>query len=336
MKNIKTQILSVGSYLPEQVIKSDDLLVDMDSERQYNIPYDWMSKTMGIIERRVAPTNANPSDLAIPAAKKAIENANINPDDIDLVIFSGIERDCPEPATAHLIQSSLGLHSTFAFDVANACYGFVDAINIALKFINSNSVKYALIVTGEVPTRVLHTVHEKLKKGIDPETAKKLIGGLSVGDAGGAVILGPSLDGNTGFEVLQSGSESRHSRKCYYKFDENGNFDGQMLMGHMAALMHSKHNKLFNDTLDKLGWSEFDWVLSHQIGLKPFERLREMSGIKSNRMIKTYPYLGNITTATFPVSFEVMANSGKVRLGERIGGFFGGSGVVYGQFGYTF
>ena len=111
---------------------------------------------MGIVERRMAPVNSKPSDLAIPAAKNAIDSAEPGiAEDIDLVIFCGIERDQPEPATAHIIQDKLGLNSRYAFDMANACFGFVDAMQVAASYIKCGIVKYALIITGEVPSKVM-------------------------------------------------------------------------------------------------------------------------------------------------------------------------------------
>lgn len=331
----KIQVLSVGKYLPNEVVKSDDLFAEFGSDNQYGIPVDWMSQEMGIVERRMATEDAKPSDLAVPAAREAIESSNINPDEIDLVIFCGIERDHPEPATAHIVQSKLGLAAPYAFDVANACFGFIDAMSIASKFIESGTIRYALVVTGEVPTHVLRRVLVSLKSGVTRERAKTLIGMLSVGDAGGAVILGRSEDGISGFDLITTDCESRHAKKCYYKIDENGVLDGQMMMGHLSALMINKHDKQLKDTLNQLGWAGFDWFLSHQIGKRPFERIGDFSGIRDSRKVKTFDYLGNITTATFPVNFDKMLKSGKLEKGEKVGGCFGGSGVVYGQFGYS-
>ncbi len=294
-----------------------------------------MSEQMGIIERRMVAPGTKPSELAIPAARQAIEEAEISPDKIDMVIFCGIERDQPEPATAHTIQHKLGLKGAYAFDIANACYGFIEGMEIATKFIETGTVQNALIVTGEISTHVLRVTLENLKKGVDQKTAKNLIGMLSVGDAGGAVILGVSED-DSGFDIITTGSESRHAKKCYYNFDEKGRLDGQMMMGHMSALFIDKHKKLIDSTLERCGWPEFDWMLSHQIGQRPFDRISDLSGVGKKKMVKTFDKLANITTATFPVNFYKLSKHGKLRKGDRIGGCFGGSGVVFGQFGYQF
>jgi len=335
MNKVKSKILGCGINLPKQIVKSDHLFESIKSDIKYGIPTNWMSQDMGIIERRMAAADSTPSDLALPAAQEAIENANINPDLIDLVIFCGIERDHPEPSTAHTIQDRLGLTANHAFDVANACFGFIDGMNIASKFIESRTAKYVLVVTGEVPTRLLRFFSDKLKAGVDIRVAKKIIGALSVGDAGGAVILGGS-ETDSGFEVFNVDSDSTHRNKCVYKHKEDGTMDGQMEMAKISAVMCKKHKDLVNGTMNKLGWPDFDWVLSHQVGKRPFDKISTLKGVKLSKMIKTYDFLGNITSATFPVSFYNLSKSDIVKTGDRVGGFFAGSGMVVGQFGYTF
>ncbi|NNC99049.1 MAG: ketoacyl-ACP synthase III [Gammaproteobacteria bacterium] len=328
----RAKILSVGTYLPTQIVKSDDLFEEIKSEQNYGIPTDFMSKGMGIIERRMSEDTALPSALAIPAARKALENCpGLNPDKIGLVIFTGIERDQPEPATAHTVQNALGLKADNVFDVANACLGFVDGVKIASKYITSGVVEYALVATGEVSTRVLRSFVSQLKAGVDIETANKLIGGLSVGDAGGAVIMGLSKD--SGFQAFNNDADSSHIDKCIYRVREDGSIDGQMLMARILAQGIKMHRNAINNTLDELGWDKFDWVLSHQTGRRNFEAFSKMPGISEDRMIKTYERLGNTTTATLPLGWEILSKNGKVKPGDKIGGLFAGSGLATCQFG---
>jgi 3-oxoacyl-[acyl-carrier-protein] synthase-3 len=334
----KTKIQSVGTFIPDEIVKSDDLMREIDSETKYNIPIDWMRNAMGIEERRLAPATAKPSDLAIPAAREAIDSCpGLSPEDIDLVIFCGIERDQPEPATAHTIQHALGLHANHAFDMANACFGFIDAMEVASNFIKCGIVRYALVVTGEVPSKVLRSVVDTLKEGVEIKTAKNMIGALSVGDAGGAVVIGSSEDYEaSGFELFNTICHSSYVDKCIYKTNKNGKVEGQMIMGHLAAAFIRFNNSLIDETLAKLGWDSFDWMLSHQIGKRPFERLSNMHGVNPNHMIKTFDKLGNITSATFPVNFRKLCDDENVVQGDRIGGCFAGSGLAIGQIGYVF
>lgn len=331
-----SKIFSIGSYLPEEVVKSDHLLEEIKSDQQYGIPTTWMSERMGIIERRIAPSTMQPSELAIPAAKQAIENSNIDPCLINLVIFCGIERDYSEPATAHIIQNKLGLQANHIFDVSNACYGFIDGMEIASNYIKAGMVDYALIVTGEVPSRVLKAWLEKLRNGVSTSCAQKLIGGLSVGDAGGAVIMGRSEDGDpSGFNVFNKNVDSSQLKNCHYKVQENGDIEGQMLMARISILGFRMHKQIIPDTMAAVGWEKFDWMLSHQPGKRNYEQLSDLELVEKKNIVRIYPRLGNTTSATLPLSFKKMLQSGKLRRGDRVGGCFAGSGLTIGQFCYT-
>ena len=335
--NDKIKILSTGIYLPDEKVSSNSLFEEFQSDVKYNIPTNWLSDKVGIEERRFGRSDAVPSDHAIPAAQMAIDNCkDINIDDIDLVIFAGIERDQPEPATAHTIQNALGMKARNAFDISNACFGFVEAIEMASYYIKAGTTDYALIVTGEISSQVARQVVDDLKQGMDTPTAKKILGALTVGDAGGAVIIGKSFGfARSGFDLFNKHVDSSHIDKCIYRHGKSGRFEGQMLMGPISNQIVKQHGELNPDTLGLLGWDAPDWVISHQMGKPPFEKLRRISGVSNEKMIKTFPLLGNITTATFPMNFHKLLENDTVTKGDRVFGYFAGSGLAIGQLGYT-
>ena len=332
----KVQILSSASFLPIQRVKSTDLFDEFKSEQNYGISRKWMSEDMGIVERRLSGSDSSPSELAIPAAEKAINNAKIRFDEIDMIIFCGIERDRPEPATAHTIAHKLGINPLHSFDVSNACFGFIEGVKIAAKFIETREIRHALVVTAEVASNVTFAVLELLKKGMSQDEVKNYIGGLSIGDAGGAIVLGKSLNGTTGFDLFNTITLPKHAEKCYYHFDKLGNFHGQMKMAQISAVSIKGHRDLFSDTLKKLKWKHTDYLLSHQVGEKPWQRLSKIANCKKQEShMKTFDKLGNIASATFPVNFEKLLSHDKVRKTDKVMGYFTGSGLVIGQFGYT-
>ncbi|GAA6137082.1 ketoacyl-ACP synthase III [Arenicella sp. 4NH20-0111] len=332
----KIKIYSTGTYLPEEIIKSDDIFADIKTEIKYGIPESWMSDQMGIIERRVAPDCSAPSSLAIPAAQEAIDNlTGVNPDHIDLVIFCGIERDQPEPATAHTIQNALGLNARKVFDVANACYGFMDGIETASAYISAGLARYALIVTGEISFKISRAISDHLKNAeVTLPRARQLLGGLSVGDAGGAVIVGNSDDGVSGFNFFNTSCDSRHVDKCFYKRKPDGSLEGQMLMAKIVAYGMRMHRGLMKEIMDRKGFRDYDWLITHQTGKRNFNAIAEMGVIDKQHMTKTYDTLGNVTTATFAHNFKLLC-SGNIQKGSRVGGWFAGSGLTVGQFCYT-
>lgn len=332
---IRTKVISAGYHLPKQRVSSDDLMLEIGSEKQYGLAHNWMSKEMGIVERRMVSNNTSPSELAILAAKKAIAAApELNPDEINAVIFCGIERDKPEPATAHIIQRALSLRADHVFDVANACFGFFDGLKLASSLIESGAIKYALVTTGEVPTKMACSVADQLKQGLPISVAKNMWGMLSVGDAGGAMVVGPSRSGKTGFMKFHQASKSQYSDLCQYQWKPDGSVDANMNMGFILARGLKMNKKIYHETLKELGWNKTDWLVAHQTGRTAFEQAANLHGMSKCKIVKTYPKLGNITTATLPVSFEKLISSGNLKSGHRVGGLFAGSGLVAGQFGY--
>lgn len=331
----KVKILSVGQYLPSEVVRSDDLFTDFKSEQKYGIPTNWMSENMGIIERRMCQDNSSPSSLAIPAAQEAIDKADgININHIDLVIFCGIEHDQAEPATAHNIQHKLKLNAKMAFDVSNACFGFIDAMKIAQSLIETQTVRYALIVTGEVPTKLTRYFVDQLRSGIENKKARNLIGFLSVGDAGGAVIMGASND-ESGFDAFTTRTDSSHNRKCYYKHGPQGRIEGSMEMAKIVACTLRLQKTIFESTMHEAGWNQPDYLLTHQVGRRAFDQVVDLGITPENRMIKSYDRLGNITSATFALNHYELVNDSKLEKGNKVYGCYSGSGVVVGQFAYT-
>jgi len=333
---IRTQVMGVGTYLPSQRVKSDDIMQTIDTEKHYGLPYDWMSSSMGIIERRMVSDDQHPSDLAIRAAEQALNSCdNLNPDSIDAVIFCGIERDRPEPATAHVIQRALGLNAAHVFDVANACHGFLDGLKLASSLVESGMIRHGLVVTGEVSTKVSRAVIKQLRKGISQEKAKHLWGILSVGDAGGAIVVGPSPDGQSGFMKFHQKSQSKFSELCHYNWQPDGSVEAHMNMAQIVARGLKLYSQIYRENMLELGWKKVDWAITHQTGKTSFDQTVKLHGIKQNQVVKTYPKLGNVTTATLPISFKKLIASGKLKTGQKIGGLFAGSGLVAGQFGYV-
>src|SRR5438105_1328043 len=110
-----SRVISTGVYLPEQRLSSVELFQRFDSRNRFDIPYDWLERTMGIRERRIAPTNMMPSDMAILAAREALERAEVRALDIDILVFTGVLRDHVEPASAHRVQDQLGARNAIVF-----------------------------------------------------------------------------------------------------------------------------------------------------------------------------------------------------------------------------
>lgn len=333
----KSAILSSGIYLPDEIVKTDNIFEEFNSDEQYGIPIDWMSQEMGIKERRMAPINALPSSLATPAAKDAIANCDgLNPDHIDVVIYCGIERDHTEPATAHTVQNNLGLKADMAFDVSNACFGFVDGLRIANNFVRTGTARNVLLVTGETQTKLTHSFISQLKKGMTRSEAVKKIGFFSLGSAAGAVIIGRTESGqDKGFDLFVNRTQSQHHNKCFYKSGNDGEIHGEMLMARIVSRTLALQLSTFAEIKDELIKQKPSFLLTHQVGQRSFDEVAEVGFLPKERMIKSFDVLGNITSATFPVNHHQLMQDNRLKKGDRVYGCYAGSGIVIGQFVYT-
>jgi 3-oxoacyl-[acyl-carrier-protein] synthase III len=333
IKGLGTKILGSGTYLPKHIVTSEDIFNSFSSESKYGIPSDWMIEKMGIIERRMCSANCRPSDLAIPAAKKAIESyQGINIDHIDAVIFCGIERDQPEPATAHEIQRKLGLSAKYAFDVGNACFGFFDGLRIASSLIQSSAARLVLVVTGEVPTKLTTKVVDQLNKGISRKEMADKLGFLSVGDAGAAMIVGQSGDaGLTGFTSFDAQTLSSENDLCYYDQKPNSEFTASMKMARIVSKTLKLQSQINDRAQRSCSWQNPKFLLTHQVGKKAFYEVVKKGIVPEERMIKSYDYFGNVTSATIGLNYQQLVDSAATKEGDVVHGYYSGSGIVAGH-----
>ena len=330
--NGHTKIMGIGGYVPAQRVKSDDLLAELATSQRFGIKETFISDVIGIKERRVADQKDKPSDLAIKAAEVALMDANIAAKEIDLLIFCGIERDWQEPATAHRVQIMLGAENAACFDVTNACHGFMNGISIADAMIATGSAENALICTGEKPTNIMFEAMRRLEKSGDKEDFKRWIGGFTVGDAGGAVVI--SRRQESGFQKFHFSSNGAHTKLCYYEYDEAGHLDGQMLMKPISHEIVSYHQNLIHRTYESLDWraDEVDCLVCHQVGARPHRQMASLAEVDLDKAPITYEKFGNITSATIPVNFYF----NPPKRGDRVLILGTGSGLSVSQTGLIF
>lgn len=326
-----SRLVSVGYYLPETRVTTQEMLSEVGPDR-FNVTPRFIEENVGVREVRHAADHQRPSELAIRAAQNALEQSDIDPGLIDLIIFCGIEGDYTEPATAHFVQAALGLKG-YCFDVRNACLGFTTALQIANALIAAKDIKYALVCTGETLSRLSKAVIEKLQTTVDAEVFKKLVGFLTVGDAGGAALLGPK-EGNRGFLYFNSVSKGEMARFCYYSRD-SGDVDAQMVMDRICASGLQAHRNIFKRTLAQLEWAPdtIDCLVTHQVGSHPFVKFSEMFSVSTEHMTKSFDYLGNLTTATMPVNLALGKDNNLIKPSDHIFAAMSGSGLSICQFG---
>jgi 3-oxoacyl-[acyl-carrier-protein] synthase-3 len=185
-------IIGIGKYVPERIVTNHDLEKMMDTSDE------WIRTRTGIEERRIADENMNTSDMGYLAAMKAIEDAGISPQELDMILVATVTPDRPFPSVACMLQEKLGAKNAAAMDVSAACAGFMYAMVTAKQFIETGAYKYVLVVGVEKLSKILNWE--------DRNTA------VLFGDGAGAAVIGPVSEGRgiLSFELGADGTGGKH------------------------------------------------------------------------------------------------------------------------------
>lgn len=316
-----SRILSTGVYLPEQRLSSAEVMEQAGSKQRFGLSPNWLEKVTGVRERRVTPAGILPSDMAVMAAREAMEEAGIVAGELDVIIYAGVIRDhMLEPGTAHVVQRKLGADNAVVFDVNNACLGFMSAIHLLDSLIATGQVHRGLIVTGEQGYQYTLKAYDRLRQTDDREEFSRLAAGLTLGDAGAAFIMGPKQDPDTGFMGFIAHSEGRHSELCYCgdARQETPLYTDMAGITREAARMVGL---IFHDLMDnRLRWSasQVSKFVTHQAGKSNFRILSKVTDIPVEGIPETVTTLGNIITASVPVILHRLRRSGDVAAGQRL------------------
>ncbi|MBB2941364.1 3-oxoacyl-[acyl-carrier-protein] synthase-3 [Actinoplanes lutulentus] len=292
---MRVGITGVGSYLPEHEITTADL----QNQVSARLPRGLFARLTGIERRRIAAADEYASTLGLHAARTALTSAGLDPLDIDLLLFASASRDMVEPATAHILQASLGSRA-HALDVTNACNSFINGIDLARSMILAGRARRALVVTGETPSRAMRLT-------ADLAEARRSFAGYTFGDAGAAVVLEPvehggivDIDSETYSEHWTAGGipggGSRHPRG-----DEHTYFAGD---GHKLRGVFEKVGAGILDRVrSRTGFEHTDYakILVHQVTLPYLDRFIEVTGVPRDRLEITVTGLGNMASATIGV-----------------------------------
>lgn len=327
----QTTLIGTGHYLPPQSIPSEELMDEIQSEKRFGIPKRFLASCVGVKERRHVSPDTPPSALAIKASLAAIANAKIDARDIDYVLYCGIERDWQEPATAHRVQEIIGASNSVCFDISNACHGFMNGLAVADALIGVGSAQTVLVCTGEVGSTVSkQATQQLLEKGCDRNKFKSLLGALTLGDAGGAMLV-RRADDDSGFKRFRFTSAGEHAALCYYKKQTNAGIEGMMDMEAICQAAYREHRKLIEDTYEQLEWqpSQVAKLIVHQAGARPNKEFARIANIDYDRTSFTIGSLGNIASATIPVNLAL----NPAKKGDKVLLMSTGSGLSVGQTG---
>jgi acyl-CoA:acyl-CoA alkyltransferase len=293
-------ITAVGASLPERVLTSAELQARVEEASGLALQPGLFEQMTGIRQRHVAADDEYSSTLAIAAARRALESAELDPFDIDLLLFASASRDIVEPATAHIVQAELGSRA-HALDVTNACNSFINGIDLARSSILAGRARRALVVTGETPTRCIRWRLDSAQQ------ARTAFAGYTFGDAGAAVVVEPVARG--GILDIDAESHSRHwsvgglfgGGSRHPRGDEHTYFEGN---GHALRGVFEKIGPAILDRVHcrtGLTWTDYARVLVHQVTVPYLDRFIEITGVPRDRLEVTVAELGNVASATLGI-----------------------------------
>ena len=303
-------IYGVGSYVPEQV------LTNADWERMVETTDDWIVSHTGIRERRLAADSQACSDLAIPAAQRALADAGIAPEQLDLVIVATVTSDYAFPATACLVQHAIGATRAGAMDLSSGCTGFLYSLATGSGFVRCGDYDHILLISAEVLTRIA-----------DWSDRSNCV---LFGDGAGAVVLGPC---DAGQGLLSYALLSRGEYGDLLMLPAGGSrkrLTAALLAQHEDCLRMAGHDifklavrgipRIAREALKKarLTTADVNVVVMHAANQRILDAAAERMKIDPARMVSTVAKYGNTSAASVPLCLDEVYRSGGLAEGDIV------------------
>ena len=314
---MNSRILSTGSYLPSYIRTNAEL------EKMVDTSDEWIVTRSGIRERRIAAADETVATMGFEAAKNAIESAQINPQDIELIIVATTSHSHAYPSAACQVQGLLNIDDAISFDLAAACTGFVYALSVADQFIRAGKVKKALVIGSDLNSRKLD------------ETDRSTV--VLFGDGAGAVILESSeqegiisthlhasADKNNALVLAQP---ERGIEKSGY-IEMQGNETFKLAVRELSNVVEET---LLANNLDK---KDLDWLVPHQANLRIITATAKKLEMDMSQVVVTLDKYANNSAATVPVALDEAVRDGRIQRGQLLlleafgGGWTWGSALV--------
>ncbi len=323
MKALRKAVVSgTGISLPDKVLTNQDL------EKIVDTTDEWIITRTGIRERRQIPDDQTLLDLSIPAARQAIANAGLTPDDIDLIIYATFTPDYQVPATACLLQDKLGCSKAGAFDLQAACTGFVYASSVACQFIATSTYNHVLVVGGDVTTRILDFTDRNscvlFGDGVGATVYSPATGDQGVFDH----ILG-SIGSGGEYIMIETGGSARRpteemirNREHYLKIagKEVFKFSTKIVGDIIEELL--KRNNL---TLDDIAL-----IIPHQANIRILESAAKRFNCPLDKFYVNIDRYGNTVAASIPLALHDALKEGRIKENDIIMFVGFGGGLTYG------
>lgn len=323
-------IETIAYELPPHIITSLSLEEQISANlEKFGIPLGNLERLTGISERRFWDPGTAPSDVATQAARKAIEESGINPEEIGCVINTSVSKDYIEPSMACLVHGNLGLSpSCRNFDIGNACLGFVDGINNIMMMLEAGKIKYGLVVNGE---SARDPVEPTIKLLQDPALTmtgfRDNFATLTLGSGAVAMILTHKDNSDSGHLINGSVSlaATQYNRLCLGQRDSMITQPHKLLVAGVELALEAW--ELCKQELENWNDESIDLYAPHQVSIPHINLLSETLGISPEKVFLNVQTMGNIGPAALPITLKMAEEAGRLARGNHVALLGIGSGL---------
>jgi 3-oxoacyl-[acyl-carrier-protein] synthase-3 len=302
---LRSQVVGCGGYLPERVVTNHELAQQLDTSDE------WIRQRTGIGERRIAAPGELTSDLAVCAAKRALQRAGLSGCDIDLIVLATATPDNTFPATASKVQAQLGMTRGAAFDVQAVCSGFIYALAVADNALRVGQAGVALVIGAETFSRILDWK--------DRGTC------VLFGDGAGAVVLQAAPATADGRGVLSTHLHSDGRQHDILFVDGGPSSTGTV--GHLRmegrevfrqAVQHLTNVVDEALTANGLSAADIDWLVPHQANRRIIDAMGRKLGLAPEKTVLTIERHANTSAASIPLALDEAVADGRIRPGHLV------------------
>jgi len=319
---MKATILGVGHYLPEKILTNKDLEQIVDTNDA------WIVERSGIRERHILASDEPCSLMAIEAARRALQNADLDAADLDLIIVGTVTGDMVFPATACLVQAELGALNAAAFDLAAGCTGFIYALTVAEKFLLASDMRHILVVGAEAVSKVLDYT--------DRSTC------VLFGDGAGAAVLGKA-DSDYGIITSYLGADGRGAKELYMPAGGSAipataesvgqrlhylRMNGTEIFKFATKTMTTVSGRLVNQA--GLTYQDIDLFIPHQANIRIIQSAAKRMRMPMDKVFVNLDRVGNTSAGSIPVALSEAYEQGRLRKGDLVMMVAFGTGLTYG------
>ncbi|MGB4825980.1 MAG: beta-ketoacyl-ACP synthase III [Paracoccaceae bacterium] len=316
---IRAVARGVGHYLPDRIVPNSEF------EKTIDTSDEWIRTRSGIERRHFAAEGQTTSDLATRAARAALNDAGLQPDDIDAIILATSTADLTFPSAATMVQAALGMTRGFAFDVQAVCAGFVYALATANALIISGQASRVLVIGAET--------FSKLLDWTDRSTC------VLFGDGAGALVLeaheGAGTTDDRGILSTDLHSDGRQRDILYVDGGVSTGTTGHLRMEGKEVFRHAveKLAETAHTSLDKIGLSgeDVDWIVPHQANIRIIEGTAKRMQVPMDRVVVTVQDHGNTSAASIPLALSVGRARGQIKQGDLLVTEAIGGGLAWGS-----